>query len=188
MCFSRRNLWPVKTFCCLHKWPGIPVLESRIVYPATKPSATNRVAVPLNRMGQATITNGYVISINVMVIKSTMYPSLAYLQLNFNNANEQQLKTTHHSRATVAKLPKSNETFRWSCEECNRYRSDHVSKIGGTTIETSGQQKLQWRHSCPSVERRWFNILSRRTRASKPRVPHFMRSKNQTSWRQPTYS
>ena len=44
---------------------------------------------------------------------------------------------------TCSKLPKALadqatiKTFRWSCEECNRDRSDHVRKVGCTTIETS---------------------------------------------------
>ena len=44
---------------------------------------------------------------------------------------------------TCSNLPKALadqatiKTFRWSCEECNRDRSDHVRKVGGTTIETS---------------------------------------------------
>ena len=47
----------------------------------------------------------------------------------------------------------TNKTFRWSSEECKRDRSDHVSKVGGTTIETSHLEKenftagisvLQW--------------------------------------------
>ena len=31
----------------------------------------------------------------------------------------------------------TNKTFRWSCEECNRDISNHFSKVGGTTIDTS---------------------------------------------------
>ena len=60
---------------------------------------------------------------------------------------------------TCSNLPKALadqatiKTFRWSCEECNRDRSDHVRKVGGTTIETShldngnytaGIRVLQW--------------------------------------------